>query len=70
MRDIRVLASPGTPIEQAVAAGEQADQQLLDDLLLADDDLVDLAAEQLAGRCTRCTDFLGARLRRAERPLR
>ena len=32
-----VLASPGTPTSKHVAAGEQADEQLLDDVVLADD---------------------------------
>ena len=31
--------------QQAVAAGEQGDEQFLDDLLLADDDLADLAVD-------------------------
>ena len=59
---VSVLASPGTPIDQAVAAGEQADQHLLDHLLLTDDDLVNFAPEQLAGALharTRCTASSG-----------
>ena len=36
-----VFARPGTPTKQAVAAREQRDQQLLDDLLLTDDPAVD-----------------------------
>ncbi len=36
---ISVLASPGNAFEQAMAAAEQRDQQLFDDLVLADDDL-------------------------------
>ena len=44
-----VLASPGTPIEQGVAAAEDGHQQLIEDLLLADDDLADLAAQPLVG---------------------
>ena len=36
-----VLARPGTPIEQGVAAAEDRHEQLLDHLLLADDDLAD-----------------------------
>ena len=43
------LGQAGHADRQAVAAGEQADQHLLDHLLLADDHLVDLAPEQLAG---------------------
>ena len=38
-----VLASPGTPTSSDVAAGEERDQQLLDHLVLADDDLADLS---------------------------
>ena len=39
-----VFARPGTPDEQRMAAGEEADGQLLDDLLLADDDLSQFVA--------------------------
>ena len=39
-----VLARPGTPIEQAVAAGEDGDQRALDDRLLAVDDAADRGA--------------------------
>ena len=45
-RTSSVLARPGRAGDQAVPAGEQADQQLLDDVGLADDDL-----RQLARRC-------------------
>ena len=40
---ISVLARPGHADQQAVAAGEERDQQLLEDLLLADDHLAHLA---------------------------
>ena len=41
-----VLARPGTPIEQAVAAGEDGDQQLLDHRVLADDHLAHLGLQE------------------------
>ena len=56
------LGQPGHADRQAVAAGEEADQHLLDHLLLADDHLVDLAAEQLAGPLHALHGFLGTRL--------
>ncbi len=37
-----VLARPGTPDEEAVAAGEEGDQEVLDHLALPDDALLDL----------------------------
>ena len=37
--DEQRLGQPGHADEQAVAAGEQRDQHLIDDLVLADDDL-------------------------------
>ena len=40
-----VLARPGHAAQQAVAAGEERDQDLVDDALLADDDLGELALE-------------------------
>ncbi len=43
------LAEPGHAFEQAVAAGQQPDQQLLDHVVLADDGLADRFA-QLAQR--------------------
>ena len=46
--DRQGLGQAGNADRQAVAAGEEADQHFLDHLLLADDHLVDLAAEQLA----------------------
>ena len=42
------LGQPRHADRQAVPAGEHADQHLLDHLVLADDDLVDFAPEQLA----------------------
>ena len=41
------MASPGTPIKQHMAAGEEPDEQLLDHVVLADDDLADLGPEPL-----------------------
>ena len=46
---MRVLARPGTPDEQAVAAGEHGDQEVVDDIGLADDDFADFAKKHLAG---------------------
>ena len=43
-----VFASPGTPVMQAVAAGEERDQHLLDDVVLSDDDLAELREDALA----------------------
>ena len=43
LRTASVFATPGHALEQAVALGEQADHQLLDHVLLADDDPLDLA---------------------------
>ena len=42
--DQQRLGQPGHAGEQAVAAGEERDQDLIDDLVLADDDLAQLAA--------------------------
>ena len=42
---ISVLASPGTPIKQRVPAGEQADRQPLDHVVLADDHPAQLLAQ-------------------------
>jgi hypothetical protein len=44
----RVLASPGHADEQAVTAGEQADEQQVDHALLADDAAVQLLDQALA----------------------
>ena len=43
-----VLARPGHAGDQAVAAGEERDQHLLDDLVLPDDDLAQLGEDALA----------------------
>ena len=40
----RGLAQPGNAFEQHVAAGQQADQDAFDDVVLADDDLADFLA--------------------------
>ena len=56
------LGQPGHADGQAVAAGEEADQHLLEHLLLADDHLVDLAAEQLASPLHALHGFLGTGL--------
>ena len=45
VRTVSVLARPGHALEQDVAAGEQADEQALDHVLLADDDLADLGVQ-------------------------
>ena len=37
--------SPGTPTSKATAATAQADQELLDDAVLADDDLAELSRQ-------------------------
>ncbi len=42
-----VLASPGTPTSRTCPRAKQARQELLDDVVLADDHLADLAAEPL-----------------------
>ena len=54
------LGQPRHADRQAVAAGEQADQHLLDHLLLTDDDLVNLAPEQLAGALHALHGLFGA----------
>ena len=43
-----VLARPGHAGDQAVAAGEERHQDLIDDLVLPDDDLADLRQDPLA----------------------
>jgi hypothetical protein len=43
-----VLASPGTPDDEAVAADEQREQHLADDVVLADDELAQLRDNLLA----------------------
>ena len=52
----RVFASPGTPRDQAVAAGEQRDEHLIDDIVLPDDDLSELGENAIAAR----GNFFGA----------
>ena len=46
--DQQRLGQAGHAGDQAVAAGEQRDQHLLDDLVLADDDLAELGEDPLA----------------------
>ena len=46
---ISVLARPGHAFQQAMAAAEERDQQLFDDVVLADDDLRKLIEDLLAG---------------------
>ena len=45
----RVLARPGHALDQDVAAGQEADQQPLDQVVLADDDPPDLGLDLLQG---------------------
>ena len=47
--DQQGLGQAGDADEEAVAAGEDGDQELLDDLSLADDDLAHLGLEALEG---------------------
>ena len=44
------LGQAGNTLEQAVAAGEQCDQQLVDDFVLSDDRLADLGPHAAVGR--------------------
>ena len=46
--DEQRLRQPGHAGQQAVAAGEERDQHLLDDLVLTDDDLAELVKNPLA----------------------
>ena len=48
--DHQRLGQPGHAFEDAVAAAEQGDQQLLDDLVLADDDAAELLLDVVEGR--------------------
>ena len=48
VRTSSVLAVPGKPGDQAMAADEQRDQNLVEHLLLADDDLADLSENVVA----------------------
>ena len=50
VRTSSVLPRPGTPSEQRVAADEQAGQDAVDDLVVADDDLGDLGLHLVVGR--------------------
>ena len=59
MRDEQRLGQAGHADEQAVAAGEERDQQLIDGLLLADDDLAQLGADAAAAFDDTGDDFLG-----------
>ena len=59
---VSVLASPGTPIVRQWPAGEQADQHLLDHLVLADDHLVDFLDQGVAGLGHAAHRFFGAQL--------
>ena len=61
VRTSSVLARPGHAGQQAVPAGEQRDQQLIDHLLLADDDLAQLVADAAAAFDDTGDDFLGGR---------
>ncbi len=54
-----VLASPGTPIVRQCPRANSADQHLLDHLVLADNDLVNLADQGLAGLGNPADGFLG-----------
>jgi hypothetical protein len=45
-----VLARPGTPTKQAVAPGQERDQELVDNFLLANDTALELAEQQLPRR--------------------
>ena len=47
--DQQRLAQPGHAFEQHVAAGEQADQHVVDDVAVADDHLPDLGPKALEG---------------------
>ena len=49
VRIMSVFASPGTPTSRQWPAGEERDEQLLDHVLLADDDLAALFEDALAG---------------------
>ncbi len=46
---IKRLGQPGHPLEDAMSAGEDGDQQLLDDLVLPDDLPGDLLADLVVG---------------------
>jgi hypothetical protein len=46
--DHQRLGQPGNPFQQTVAAGEDGGEDLLDDVLLADDDLLQFLQHDLA----------------------
>ena len=60
-RDGQGLAEAGDAFEEAVAAGEQADEHPLEDAVLADDDAPELD-EHLIEASTGCGERLGAQL--------
>ena len=55
VRTSNVLPSPGTPSSSGMAADEQAGQDAMDDLVMADDHLGDLGLDAVVGR----PEFLG-----------
>ena len=57
--DQQRLGQPGHAGDQAVAAGEQRDQHLIDDLVLADDDLAQLGEDAVRGRSATRSALLG-----------
>ena len=57
--DQQRLGQAGHAGQQAVAAGEERDQQLIDGLVLADDDLAQLVADAAAAFDDTGDDFLG-----------
>ena len=59
---VRVLASPGTPMVRQWPRANSADEHLLDHLVLADDDLVDLLHQGVAGLGDAANRFLGTHL--------
>ena len=59
--DQQRLGQAGHAGQQAVAAGEERDQQLLDDVVLADDHLAQLLADAAAAFDDTGDDFLGGR---------
>ena len=60
-----VFASPGTPVMQAVAAGEQGDQHLVDDLVLPDDDLAAARSRMRARPSATCSARFSTDVRRS-----
>jgi hypothetical protein len=47
--DQECLAEPGNAFQQHMPAREETDQHLVDDLVVADDDLADFGAQRLVG---------------------